>query len=153
MKLATLCYLRKNSETLLLFRNKKEGDVHLGKWNGLGGKFEQGETPEECAKREIFEESGYIAEKLELKGFLTFPKFAKDEDWYVFAFVVTEFSGEMVDSAEGKLAWKKNSEILSLPLWEGDRIFLTWLDNPGFFSGKFVYEKGRLLSHDAKFYQ
>lgn len=152
MKLATLCYLKRNSETLLLFRNKKEGDVHLGKWNGLGGKFEQGESPEECAKREIFEESGYIAEKLELKGFLTFPKFAKDEDWYVFVFTVPQFSGEMITSAEGRLAWKKNSEIFDLPLWEGDKIFFRWLEKPDMFSGKFVYENGKLVAHTASFY-
>ena len=88
MKLATLCYLRKDGTTLMVHRIKKANDIHQGKWNGLGGKLEPGETPEECAMREIFEESGLRAKNLKLKGFLTFPLFARDEDWYAFVFVV-----------------------------------------------------------------
>ncbi|MBF0410165.1 MAG: 8-oxo-dGTP diphosphatase [Candidatus Riflebacteria bacterium] len=155
MKLATLCYLKQNGKTLFLFRGKRENDIHLGKWNGLGGKFEPGESPEECAKREILEESGYQAEKLILKGFITFPKFAKNEDWYVFVFKVTEFSGEMLNSKdipEGTLEWIDDSRISALPMWEGDSIFLQWLDKPGQFSGKFCYENGKLISHESAFY-
>lgn len=153
MKLATLCYLRRGGKTLMIHRVKKANDMHLGKWNGLGGKLKPGETPEECALREIYEESGLTAYKPQFKGFLTFPAFTEQEDWYAFVFVVEKFEGEMMDSSEeGILQWVADSELLDLNLWEGDRIFLPWLNEPGFFSGKFVYQKGKLLSHEVVFY-
>jgi 8-oxo-dGTP diphosphatase len=153
MKLATLCYLRKDGRTLMIHRVKKVGDIHAGKWNGLGGKLEPGETPEECAAREIREESGLIARRLELKGVLSFPGFANDEDWYAFVFVVPEFEGQISESQEGYLQWIESTEIYNLNLWEGDRVFLPWLDQPGLFSGKFVYKNGRLVDHSVIFYK
>ncbi len=152
MKLATLCYLRRDGKTLMLFRNKKPQDVHEGKWNGVGGKFEPGETPEMCARREILEECGLEAKNLILKGFLTFPLFAKGEDWYVFVFLVTEFSGELITSAEGHLEWIPNEKVLELPLWDGDRLFLPCLDQPGLFSGRFNYVDGKLVDHEMTRY-
>jgi 8-oxo-dGTP diphosphatase len=152
MKLATLCYLRQNGKTLMVHRIKKPNDIHEGKWNGLGGKFEPGETPEECARREIFEESGLRVKKLVLKGLLTFPLFARDEDWYAFVFVATDFEGSLIESPEGTLQWIDDSKLTDLNLWEGDRIFLPWLERPGFFSGKFVYQDGALVDHLAVLY-
>jgi len=152
MKLATLCYIRKNGKTLMIHRIKRENDMHQGKWNGLGGKFEPGETPEECARREIFEESGLRAKNPTLRGFLTFPGFANDEDWYAFVFVVNEFVGELVDSNEGVLRWIDDNKLLDLNLWEGDRFFLPWLEQPGFFSAKFVYDDGQYKQHEVAFY-
>ena len=152
MKLATLCYVRHEGRTLMIHRIKKENDMHQGKWNGLGGKLEPGETPEECARREIREESGLQVAHLTLKGVLTFPGFANDEDWYAFVFVADEVSGELIDSPEGVLRWIDDGELLDLELWEGDRIFLPWLERPGFFSGKFIYKSGRLSHHEAVFY-
>jgi 8-oxo-dGTP diphosphatase len=152
MKLATLCYLRQDGKTLMVHRIKKPNDIHEGKWNGLGGKFELGETPEECARREIFEESGLRVKELVMKGLLTFPLFARDEDWYAFVFVARDFEGSLIDSPEGTLAWIDDSKLPELNLWVGDRIFLPWLDRPGFFSGKFVYQNGRLVEHSAVFY-
>jgi 8-oxo-dGTP diphosphatase len=152
MKLATLCYVSQGDQTLMVHRVKKENDMHLGKWNGLGGKLEPGETPEECAVREIYEESGLRVINPILKGFLTFPAFSEDEDWYAFVFVVEEFQGELIESPEGELEWIDDSRLLSLNLWEGDRIFLPWLGRPGFFSGKFVYKDGHLLSHSVVFH-
>jgi 8-oxo-dGTP diphosphatase len=152
MKLATLCYIRSQGKTLMVHRIKKSNDIHAGKWNGLGGKLEPGETPEECARREIYEESGLIARKLEWKGVLTFPKFAHEEDWYAFVFVVTDFSGDVVDSVEGDLHWVADEDIHRLNLWEGDAIFLPWLDKAGFFSGKFVYQAGQLVDHEMTIY-
>lgn len=152
MKLATLLYVRDQDKTLMLHRIKKANDVHEGKWNGLGGKFEPGETPEACARRELNEESGLIAEKMTLKGFLTFPLFAKNEDWYVFVFLVTAFSGTLTTSNEGELAWIENERLLQLPLWEGDRIFLPYLDTPGIFSGSFTYQNGKLTAHHLQCY-
>lgn len=152
MKLATLCYLRHDGKTLMVHRIKKKLDMHAGKWNGLGGKLEPGETPEECAEREIMEESGLQVFNSVLKGVLTFPAFANDEDWYAFVFVIHEFKGELIDSPEGVLEWVDDSELLNLNLWEGDRIFIPWLDREGFFSGKFIYQDGRFIDHQVVFY-
>lgn len=152
MKLATLCYLKKDGRTLMLHRVKKENDIHEGKWNGLGGKFEPHETPEECAIREIREESGLIVRDPELRGVITFPNFAKGEDWYVFVFVMRDISGEMIVSNEGNLEWIEDGRLMDLNLWEGDRIFMPWLDKSGFFSAKFEYAEGRLVSHSVKFH-
>ena len=147
MKLATLCYLKKDGKTLMLHRIKKKNDIHQDKWNGLGGKFLPGETPEECVTREIKEESGYLIKHPQLRGLLTFPKFSKNEDWYVFVFVATEFEGEEIISAEGHLQWIEDKDLFSLPLWEGDKFFLEVLEQPVFFSGKFVYRRNRLVDH------
>ena len=140
MILATLCYVRKNNQTLMLHRIKKENDIHEGKWNGLGGKIEPGESPEECIIREVKEESGLLIHSLQFKGILTFPKL-DEHDWYVFVYVSDDFSGELIESAEGRLAWIDNEKITSLPQWEGDALFIPLLDKPGTFSGKFIYSR------------
>ena len=152
MKLATLCYVRRPGQTLMVHRIKKPNDMHLGKWNGLGGKLEPGETPEECAAREIFEESGLRVYQPLFKGLLTFPGFANEEDWYAFVFVAEQFEGSLIDSPEGVLEWIDNDRLLELNLWEGDRIFIPWLERPDLFSGKFVYRDGRLVSHEVVFH-
>jgi len=149
MKLATLCYLRQGGQTLMLFRNKKANDIHQGKWNGLGGKFEPGESPEACAIREVREESGLLAHAPRLKGVLTFPRFKDDEDWYVFLYLITDFTGELAPSAEGDLQWIATDRLLELNLWPGDRIFLPCLEQPGWISGTFTYVKGELVSHQV----
>jgi 8-oxo-dGTP diphosphatase len=153
MKLATLCYVRRVGQTLMIHRVKKANDMHQGKWNGLGGKLNPGESPEECAVREIFEESGLQVRNPQLKGFLTFPAFANNEDWYVFVYVVEDFEGELIDSPEGNLRWVDNSDLAALNLWEGDPIFLPWLDQSGIFSAKFIYKDGRLVSHSVVFHE
>lgn len=152
MILATLCYVRVNGKTLMMHRNKRADDVHLGKYNGLGGKFEAGESPEECVIREVFEESSLTIQP-RLRGVMTFPRFAKGQDWYCFLFTASEYSGVLRgDCPEGDLVWVANEKLLQLPLWQGDRIFLGWLDQPKFFSGKFVYEDGNLKDHSVVFY-
>jgi 8-oxo-dGTP diphosphatase len=150
---ATLCYVRHNNHTLMLRRSKKKNDIHTGKWNGLGGKFEIGETPEECARREILEESGLSVSSLRMKGILTFPCFDGENDWIVFVFLTRNFTGSLIDSPEGDLQWIPDNALLNLPLWEGDTIFLPWLDRNVFFSGKFIYSKGKLLGHSVVFYE
>jgi len=152
LQLATLCYVRKENHTLMLHRVKKENDMHAGKWNGLGGKMEPGETPEECAIREIKEESGLDVHHLILKGFILFPQFDGQKDWYVFVFVIDDFSGTLIDSPEGVLDWVNNDRLPELPLWAGDRIFMQWLDKPEFFSARFDYKEGKLLRHTVNFY-
>ncbi|MCJ7701685.1 MAG: 8-oxo-dGTP diphosphatase [Anaerolineales bacterium] len=152
MKLATLCYLRKDAHTLMIHRVKKENDMHAGKWNGLGGKLEPGETPEECALREVWEESGLRIKNPHLRAILTFPGFAHDEDWYAFLFVIDEFEGCLIDSPEGILQWIPDADLLDLDLWEGDRIFIPWLDQPAFFSARFVYKQGILVDYAVIFH-
>ena len=151
-KLATLCYIREGEKTLMLHRNKKADDMHEGKWNGLGGKVEGGESPEACAIREVMEESGLLVSKPQLKGFITFPNFDGQNDWYVHVYCFDEFSGELIDSPEGHLQWIDNADLKDIPLWDGDRIFMDWLDQPGIFSAVFIYESGKLLNWNVTWY-
>src|SRR5574339_1276266 len=110
MILATLCYIKCEGYTLMVYRNRKANDIHEGKWNGLGGKFEAGETPEECVIREVLEESGLFIQDPKYCGLLMFPEF-KGNDWYVFVFTATKFSGELIDSPEGRLMWIPDENI------------------------------------------
>lgn len=143
---ATLCYLKKGNRTLMLLRNKKKNDIHEGKYNGLGGKMESGETPFECVKREVFEESGLVIKKPVFKGILFFPKFDGENDWIVFVFVARKFTGKLKKCSEGELLWVKDDRLLSLNLWQGDRIFLKRLNHKSLFSAVFRYRCGRLVS-------
>ncbi len=152
MKLATLCYVVDGDKTLMLYRNKKENDYHEGKWNGLGGKFEAGESPEDCAVREIYEESGLTVNNPTLKGFITFPMFDGVDDWYVFLFVCKEFEGKLIESNEGELKWIPNDKLLDLNLWPGDRVFIPWLFDENFFSAKFNYEEGKFVDYEVLFH-
>nr|WP_293665503.1 8-oxo-dGTP diphosphatase [Tepidibacter sp.] len=152
MKNSTMCYIKKDNRTLMLHRTKKQNDIHEGKWVGLGGKMEQGETPEECIIREVKEESGLDISNPKLKGILTFPKFKDDEDWYVFLFTAYDYSGEIIDCNEGDLKWVDDDKIQELNLWEGDRLFLKWMQEYEFFSGKIVYENKELIDYSVKNY-
>lgn len=152
MKLYTVCYVKNDEKTLMIHRIKKQMDTHYGKWIGLGGKFELGETPEECAIREVKEESGLDVRDPQLKGLLTFPNFDGRDDWYVFVFIMREFTGCLIDSPEGELKWIADKELLDLNLWEGDRVFLPWLNEGRFFSAKFNYKDGRLVDYQVSFH-
>lgn len=149
---ATLCYIQKDDHTLMLHRIKKKQDIHQDKWNGLGGKFESGESPEDCLLREIKEESGLTLLDFSLAGLLTFPKFDGINDWQVFLYQATEFTGEMIDSLEGKLEWIPTDKLLELNLWEGDKLFLKWMQDKRFFSAKFIYQAKELIDYSVKFY-
>ena len=136
----------------LEYRNKKPNDTHQGKWNGLGGKFEPGESPEECIQREVLEESGLHIHNPHLHGLLMFPNF-KDADWYVFVFTANKFSGElMANSPEGKLDWIPDEKLISLNLWESDGIFFHWLEGEKFFSAKFIYHGDEMQSYQVNFH-
>ncbi len=135
----------------MLHRIKRANDIHAGKWNGLGGKFEVGESPEECVVREVFEESGLVIAAPRLRGLLLFSGFKKN-DWYVFVFTAEKFSGKMKENGEGFLQWIPEGELESLPLWPSDHIFFPWLQNEKFFSAKFVYEGDEYLRNDVTFY-
>ncbi|MHC1683599.1 MAG: NUDIX domain-containing protein [Clostridiaceae bacterium] len=152
MKNSTLCYIEKEGKTLFLHRNKKENDVHKDMFIGLGGKMESGESPEECITREVKEESGLDIISPKLKGILTFPKFKNDEDWYVFLFTASEFTGQLQECNEGELLWIENDEILNLNLSEGDKLFLNWMRSYNFFSAKIVYENKKLIDYNLVIY-
>ena len=152
MILATLCYIKKDGKTLMLHRIKKNNDIHANKWNGLGGKMEKGETPEDGVIREVREESGLIIKNPHPRGLLTFPEFDGENDWYAFVFTAYKYEGNLIDSNEGRLEWIEDEQLLNLPLWEGDRIFLPWLEEKAFFSGRFIYKNGKLKGYDVCFY-
>ena len=136
----------------MVHRNKKPNDIHEGKWNGLGGKFEAGETPEECVTREVKEESGLFIQQPLLHGLLMFPNF-KGNDWYVFVFSAKEFSGELMDdSPEGDLEWIPDERVTQLNLWDSDHIFMPWIQEGKFFSAKFDYDGDEMRGHNVIFH-
>ena len=145
MKLTTLCYIEKDDKYLMLHRVKKENDVNHDKWIGVGGKFEKDETPEECLLREVKEETGLILTKYEYRGLVTFIS----NEWeteYMHLFTASEFEGEMIECDEGELVWVPKSELESLKLWEGDKIFLRRLEESrDFFTLKLRYEGDELV--------
>lgn len=149
---ATLCYIKNEGKTLMLHRIKKENDYHEGKWNGLGGKMEAGETPEDCVIREVKEESGLDIVDPRMKGIITFPNFDGVNDWLVFLFTADRFSGEMIDSAEGHLKWIDDDKLKDLKLWEGDYIFMEWMTMEKFFSAKFIYKEKKLVDFQVLYH-
>ena len=152
LRLATLCYVQRPGQTLMLHRVKRPNDYHQGKWNGLGGKFEPGESPEECVAREVCEESGLLCRDPILRGQITFPNFDGEADWYVWVFVAPRWAGQLRDSPEGKLAWVDNERLLELNLWPGDRHFIPWIFKERYFSAKFLYREGDFQGYEATFY-
>ena len=151
MILATLCYLHHDGHTLMLHRTKRADDIHAGKWNGLGGKFEPGESPEQCVTRKVREESGLEIQSPRLCGLLVFASF-KGDDWYVFVFTAQDFNGKLTENEEGYLKWIPDAELESLPLWPSDHLFLPWIRQDRFFSAKFVYAGDEMKSHIVTFH-
>ena len=148
MKSTALCYIEKDGAYLMLHRIKKENDENRDKWIGIGGKLEEGESPYDCARREIKEETGLKAEKLRYRGIVTFVSDTYGTE-YMHLFHTDAFTGEIKsDCDEGVLEWIGKDKLLSLPMWEGDKIFLSLLDtDTPFFSLKLVYKGERLVSH------
>ena len=141
MKETTLCYLLRDGKVLMLHRVKKQQDINAGKWIGVGGHLEAGETPEMCLRREVREETGYLLGEADFRGIVDFvPDTAEEERMYLYT--AEDFSGEeLADCDEGILRWIPEEEVLSLSLWEGDRIFLRLLKEgrSGFYL-RLVYE-------------
>ncbi len=145
VKQTTLCYLEKGDSYLMLHRVKKENDANKDKWIGVGGGFEAGESPEDCMKREILEETGFTVKAWRYRGIVTFVSDVYPTE-YMHLFTVTDWEGEQKVCDEGDLAWIKKEDLLSLPMWEGDKIFLKLLDeDASFFSLKLCYEGGKLV--------
>ncbi len=152
MKHTTLCYIEKDGKYLMLHRLKKENDENHDKWVGIGGKLEYGESPFDCARREIFEETGLLAKELRYRGIITFVSSEYGTE-YMHLFNCTEFTGTInTDCDEGVLEWVWKRDVPSLPIWEGDRIFFKLLDSEErFFSLKLEYEGDKLTSHTLDF--
>ena len=149
---STLVHLVSDDRYLMLHRTKKEGDYNKDKWIGVGGKFEPQESPEECARRETFEETGLTVGRMDYRGIVTFVY--KDITEYMHLFTSDDFSGTMRVCDEGDLEWVEISRVCDLPIWEGDKIFFRLMEKKvPFFSVKLVYnDEGELISHDEHVY-
>lgn len=140
MKQTTLCYLERDGKYLMLHRVKKEHDENRDKWIGVGGKFEDRESPEDCVRREVLEETGLTLTSFRYCGLVTFVSDVWPTE-YMHLFHATSFTGEPKDCDEGTLAWIDKTRLAALQQWEGDRIFLRLMDEQcPFFSLKLVYE-------------
>lgn len=152
MKNTTLCYLEQNDSYLMLYRNKKEIDENKGKWIGVGGKFEAGESPEDCLLREVREETDLTLTSYRYRGIITFVS----DEWgteYMHLFTADGFTGELKECSEGELRWIKKDQLMDLNLWEGDRVFLKMLlEETPFFSMKLVYAGDELKEIQSKVY-
>lgn len=139
MKNTSLCYIERGGEYLMLHRVKKKNDENHDKWIGVGGKFEEGESPEDCMLREVREETGLCPRAWRYRGIVTFVS----DEWgteYMHLFTCADFTGTVRKCEEGVLAWIEKDALLKLPIWEGDKIFLRLLDSDEpFFSLKLCY--------------
>ncbi len=145
MRSTSLVHLERDGKYLMLHRVKREQDENRDKWVGIGGKFEPGESPEDCAVREVFEETGLTMRSWSYRGIVTFVS----DEWgteYMHLFHSTDFTGNVKDCDEGVLEWVDKQALLSLPIWEGDKIFLRLLDEERpFFSLKLRYRGEQLV--------
>ena len=145
MKITTLGYLQQDGCYLMLHRTKKANDPNHAKWIGVGGHVEPGESPDECFRREVTEETGLTIGALRLRGIVTF---ISDlwEDEVMFLYTSDDFTGELIECNEGELAFIPQKDLLSLPLWAGDRIFLKLLcEDAPFFTLKLKYQGDDLI--------
>jgi 8-oxo-dGTP diphosphatase len=149
---ATLGYVLSpdGRDVLMIHRNARPEDQHLGKYNGLGGKIEADEDIVACMRRELREEAGIECDELFLRGTISWPGFGKQgEDWLGFVFLITRFSGTPhTANPEGSLEWVPVARIIDLPLWDGDREFLPLVfdDDPRGFHGVMPYRDGKMVS-------
>ena len=142
---STLCYIERAGQYLMLHRVKKENDLNHDKWVGVGGKFLDKESPEECLLREVKEETGLTLTDYRFRGIVTFVS----DQWpteYMYLYTATGFEGEMIVCDEGDLEWVDHDKITALPIWEGDKLFLQLLaEEAPFFSLKLEYQGDTLV--------
>ena len=149
---SSLIYIEKDGKYLMLHRVKKEKDLNKDKWLGVGGKFEFGESPEECARREALEETGLTLKNLHYRGIVTF--LYGDITEYMHLFTSTSFDGRIKECDEGNLEWVDKHDVYNLPIWEGDKIFFKLIEyhKTPFFSLKLVYEGDTLIHSETSLY-
>lgn len=152
MILSTICYIEKEGKYLMLHRTKKKNDINKEKWLGIGGKFEDKESPEECIIREVKEETGLTLNSVSLRGILTFINTICETE-YIFVFTSNNFTGNLIECNEGDLQWVDKEKVTSLNLWEGDKIFIEKIkEESPFFTIKYIYDGDTLLHYDIKEY-
>ena len=145
VRLSTLCYIQRGNQYLMLHRTVKKNDINKDKWIGVGGHFEAGESPEDCILRECREETGLTLTEYRYRGLVTFVSNQAPTE-YMHLFTASAWTGVPHECDEGELAWIEKDKLLSLPLWEGDKIFLRLLDaGEPFFSLKLRYQGDRLV--------
>ena len=145
MKNTTLCYIERDGAYLMLHRVKKEHDENRDKWIGVGGKFEDKESPEDCLLREVREETGLALTRYAYRGIVTFVSDLWPTE-YMHLFTADGFTGDLRPCDEGDLEWVPKERIADLPIWAGDKIFLRLLtEDVPFFSLKLCYEGERLV--------
>ena len=142
---STLCYLLRGDEVLMLHRVKNQNDINKDKWIGIGGKFEFEESPDECLLREAQEETGLTPTSWRCRGIVTLLN-AGGEGEHMYLFTADGFQGELIECDEGNLEWVSREFLGTLPMWEGDKIFLDllWQDAP-FFLLTLRYRNDRLV--------
>jgi 8-oxo-dGTP diphosphatase len=142
----TLCYIERDGKYLMLHRTKKQNDLNESKWIGIGGRFMDGESPEDCVIREVKEETGLTLTSYRYRAIITFVSDRYPTE-YMHLFTSESYMGELIDCDEGELEWVPKDKVPGLPIWEGDRIFLRLLgEDIPFFSLKLTYEGDRLVS-------
>ena len=146
MRNTTLCHIEKDNKYLMLHRVKKQNDLNRDKWVGIGGKFEDKESPEECNLREVREETGLTLKSARYCGIVTFVSDIWETE-YMHIFHSEDFYGEIKECAEGNLEWIDKDRLYNMPIWEGDKIFLHLIeDKAEFFSLKLEYEGDTLIN-------
>ena len=152
MKTTTVCYIERDGKYLMIHRVKKQNDSNKDKWIGIGGKLEAGESPFDCIRREVHEETGLTLDTVNYRGIITFVSNEFGTE-YMHLFTSSDFHGEINPTCdEGVLEWIEKDRLIKIPMWEGDKIFLRLIDTDSkFFSLKLVYEGNTLVSHTLEY--
>ena len=144
MDKTVMIYLEKDNQYLMLYRNKKKKDINKNKYIGVGGHVEKGETPDEAVVREVKEETGLDLLSFNKRGLVYFVLNGYEEEMYIYTSL--DFKGELIECNEGELSWIDKDNVISLPIWEGDKYFLKHLlEDEKYFEMRLVYENDKLI--------